>query len=263
MSISEKVTFLEQLEIFSDLDDDELLDLAYITDEYEFDENAIIAYQRDVAENFIMVRNGRLFSQQVDNLGVVRDSRSYFPGQYLQDSWLFTPTAHEATLRGAGNGRIYCIERKKFLAYLDANPYLIEFLRLSEDAEDIAATTSFDQPSKRAVELKLLPGERIRFMERRSVWLLVLQLLGPLLLYLIWTMFAAFVLNVTGVLAILAIALPGVVFFLFSIWRTLDWGNDYFVITDKQLIHHEYSLRGFQVRINKMPIDQVQSVEIE
>jgi len=263
MSISEKVTFLEQLEIFSDLEEDELLDLAYITDEYEFDENAIIAYQRDVAENFIMVRNGRLFSQQVDNLGVVRDSRSYFPGQYLQDSWLFTPTAHEATLRGAGNGRIYCIERKKFLAYLDANPYLIEFLRLSENAEDIAATTSFDQPSKRAGELKLLPGERIRFIERRSIWLLVLQLLGPLVLFLIWTIFAALVLNVTGALAILAIALPGVVLFFFSVWRTMDWANDYFVITDNQLIHHEYSLRGFQVRINKMPIDQVQSVEIE
>ena len=254
---------MEQLEIFSDLEEDELVDLAYITEEYEFDDNAIIAYQRDVAEKFIIVRNGRLFSQQVDNLGVVRESRSYFPGQYLDDTWLFSSHAHEATIRGAGNGRILCIERKQFLEYLDANPYLIDFLQLSEEAEDIATTTSFDQPSKQAAELKLLPDERIRFMERRSIWLLVLKLLGPLLLFLIWAIFAAFVLNVTGTLAILAIALPGMVLILFSVWYTLDWRNDYFVITDKQLIHHEYSLRGFQVRIKKMPIDQVQSVEIE
>ena len=263
MSISERVAFLEQLDIFSDLEESELVDLAYIIDEYEFDQNAIIAYQRDIAENFIIVLNGRLFSQQVDNLGVVRESRSYFPGQYLEDTWLFTPSAHEATIRGAGDGRILCIPRQKFLAYLDANPYLIDFLQLSEAAEDIATTISFDQPSKQAAELKLLPGERIRYMERRSIWLLVLQLLGPLLLFIIWTIFSAFVFNVTGTLAILAIALPGMVLFLFCIWRTLDWANDYFVITDNQIIHHEYSLRGLKVSVNKMPVDQVQSVEIE
>ena len=263
MSISEKVAFLEQLDIFSDLEEEELVELAFITEEYEFDKDAVIAYQRDVADNFIIVSSGRLFSSQVDNHGVVRDTQSHFPGDYLEDTWLFTSHTHEATIRGASNGRILCIERNKFLEFLDANPYIIDFLRLSDEAADIASTTSFDHPSKQAVELKLMPDERIRFRERRSVWLLVLQLIGPLLLYLIWTIIALFVLNVSGTMAILAIALPGAVFLFFSIWRTMDWANDYFVITDKQLIHHEYSLRGFQVRINKMPIDQVQSVEIE
>lgn len=263
MSLNEKAAFLGELEIFSDLEEDELLDLASITDEYDFDRDAVVAYQRDVAVDFIMVRSGRLFSSRVDNRGVVRDSQSYFAGQYLHDSCLLTSQIHESTIRGASDGRILCIDRNKFLDFLDANPYLIDFLRLSEEAEEIASTTNFDQPNGQATELNLMPDERIRFKERRSVWLLVLQLLAPLFLFIIWALIAVFMLDVTGTLALLAIALPGIALFFFSIWRTMDWANDYFVITDKQIIHHEYSLRGFKVRVNKMPIDQVQSVEIE
>jgi uncharacterized membrane protein YdbT with pleckstrin-like domain len=63
--------------------------------------------------------------------------------------------------------------------------------------------------------------------------------------------------------AALAILLPGLLAAMIVIWRTLDWANDYFVITSKHMVHHEYSLRGFQVVVVKIPVDQVQSVEIE
>ncbi|MCA9974304.1 MAG: PH domain-containing protein, partial [Anaerolineales bacterium] len=42
----------------------------------------------------------------------------------------------------------------------------------------------------------------------------------------------------------------------------LDWQNDYFVITNKHLIHREFDLRKFSTNVIKIPIDQIQSVEI-
>lgn len=263
MSLSEKAEFLGQLEIFTDLEEEELLEIAEIADEYEFDDQAIIAYQRDVADAFIIVRSGRLFAKQIDSQGVVLDSRSYFAGQYFEDFWLFIPHTYQYTVRGAGQGQILRIDRKKFLALLEEYNYLPDFLRLSPEAEEVVAGMEFGQSDKQTANLNLLTDERIRYRERRSLWLLVLQLAGPLILFFIWTLILVFALNAGRTMAILGVILPAILLVLYTIWRTLDWANDYFVITDKQLIHHEYNLRGFQVRINKVPVDQVQSVEIE
>ncbi|MCA9960035.1 MAG: PH domain-containing protein, partial [Anaerolineales bacterium] len=43
----------------------------------------------------------------------------------------------------------------------------------------------------------------------------------------------------------------------------LDWQNDYFVITNKHLVHREFDLRRFRTNLVKIPIDQIQSVEID
>ncbi len=263
MPNSETAAFLGQVEIFSDLDQAELAELAQIVVEYEFDQGAVIAYQRDIAERFIIVREGRLFGSSVDQRGVVRHSQSYFPKDYLLEGCLFTSQTHQATLKAATDGKLLCIEREKFLDVLDNNPYMADFLRLSDETADLAALTNIEPAGKRAAELDMLPQERIRYLERRSVWRLVLQVLGPILLFLVWVLFASLAFEVNGLQAVLAIALPGAAVFLYGVWRTMDWANDYFVITDKQIIHHEYNLRGFQVRIDKIPIDQVQSVEIE
>jgi CRP-like cAMP-binding protein len=50
-----KIEFLGQLPIFSDLFDQELEELARITDEYKFEKGAAIAYQRDIADRFYIV----------------------------------------------------------------------------------------------------------------------------------------------------------------------------------------------------------------
>ncbi|MCA9934034.1 MAG: PH domain-containing protein, partial [Anaerolineales bacterium] len=43
----------------------------------------------------------------------------------------------------------------------------------------------------------------------------------------------------------------------------LDWRNDYFVITNKHLVHREFNLRTFRTDVVKISIDKVQSVEID
>jgi uncharacterized membrane protein YdbT with pleckstrin-like domain len=43
----------------------------------------------------------------------------------------------------------------------------------------------------------------------------------------------------------------------------LDWRNDYFVITNKRLVHREFDLLRFRTSVVKISIDKVQSVEID
>ncbi len=263
MSNYTKAQFLKTIDIFAKLEDDELFDLAEIVDEYEFENKAIIAYQRDVADKLYIVESGRVFVSQMDNQGLIRNSQSYFAGDYFEDVWLFAIRAHENTVRGAEDGRLYVIEQDKFLRFLADYPYITDYLSLSDEAKAIAETISVRQPRRRSTDLNLLPDEHVRYMKRRTIWLLVLELALPFLLFFAWVGAVLYFFSLSGTLTALALGLPALMLVAFSIWRTLDWANDYFVITDKHLIHHEYSLKGFQITINKVPVDQIQSVEIE
>jgi CRP-like cAMP-binding protein/membrane protein YdbS with pleckstrin-like domain len=257
-----KVEFLGKLPIFSDLYPDEIEALAQITDEYEFEQGAAIAYQRDVADEFYIVRSGRLFAQRVDERGIVRESRAYMPGDYFKDVWLFTPLVHDATINAADSGRMLVIEQKKFLPFLVKHPEIVGGLNLSDEARYQAEHSQAALPGKEVKKLNLLTDEIVEFNERRTVWLLALQLFFPGLVWAGLTIFALAEWQADNILVAVLAAIIAAFLFILLVVLYLDWANDYFVITNKHLVHNEYNLLRFRVTVNKVPIDQVQSVEI-
>ncbi|MFZ0544547.1 MAG: cyclic nucleotide-binding domain-containing protein [Candidatus Promineifilaceae bacterium] len=258
----DKIEFLGQLPIFNDLYDDELEELAQITDEYEFETGAAIAYQRDVADKFYIVQSGRLFARQVDKNGIVRDSRSYLPGDYFKDIWLFAPMTHEMTVNAATPGRVLVIEQKKFLSFLANNPGVLDALDLSEEARDEAERTQAALPGRTAKRLNLLTDEIVEYYERRTILLLFFQIIVPVIFALILTFLTVDLWTSDQHILAVSAGIFALIFFLVTLFLYVDWSNDYFMITNKHLVHNEYDLRHFQEKVNKVPIDQIQSVEI-
>jgi uncharacterized membrane protein YdbT with pleckstrin-like domain len=263
MTLSSRAKFLKELTIFADLEDEELADLSRICVEVDYQAESIIAYQRDIADRLIIVRSGRLFAQQLDAHGVVRQSRSYYPNDFFEDLWLFAPQTLTETIRGGEPGRVIFIEQEKFIHFLNDYPYLLDYLNLSEEAKEASEGSLFFKPARQIRALNLLPDEIVEFYERRSRWLLVLRISGPMIALLVWFYFLNLQDRFSGGIVIVAAGFASLLFTLLCIWRFLDWANDYFVITNKHLIHREFRLRGFRATVNKTPIDQVQSVEIE
>ena len=95
-----KQEFIAGLPLFADLSEAAQAAVARVAREYAFELNAVIAYQRDVAGSFYIVKEGRLFARAIDSNGIARDTRSYTPGQYFNDLWLFLPGIHSATVKG-------------------------------------------------------------------------------------------------------------------------------------------------------------------
>jgi CRP-like cAMP-binding protein/uncharacterized membrane protein YdbT with pleckstrin-like domain len=260
--VVDKAKFLGQLQIFSDLYEEELEDLAQITDEYEFETGAAIAYQRDIADRFFIVRSGRLVGRQVDEQGLVQERKFYMPGDYFKDVWLFTPRVHDMTINAAAPGRMMVIEEKKFLPFLINNPSILEALELSDDARYEAEHSQAAMPGREAKKLNLLTDEIVEYNERRTPLLLLIEIIIPVILWFVF-LYLAVDLWVTDrhVLSILS-GIATVISFGAVLFLYIDWANDFFVITNKHLVHNEFDLRRFQVNINKVPIDQVQSVQI-
>ncbi|MCB8988618.1 MAG: cyclic nucleotide-binding domain-containing protein [Ardenticatenaceae bacterium] len=273
--MADKLEFLEQLPVFEGLTYDQLEALAAIAHEFEFDAGAVIAYQRDVTNSMYIVRSGRLYAQQVDESGIVRASQQYFPGDYFGDVWLFVPSTHPNTVTAAQDGRLLIINGRDFLAFLTQYPGALANLEPDVDEEGHVLSGFSEAAWNEALKIEgrkdpkstavgLLPDELVEYQARRSIWYLFVRLFWPALGFLLLPTITYMLLTritTTTVSAIPAI-IVAVIFLVLILFRLLDWSNDYFVITNKHLIHHEFDLRSFRITVNKIPIKQVQSVEI-
>lgn len=277
-----KLQFLDTLPLFRYLTQEELETVAYISNEYEFDRGAVLAYQRDVADSLYIVRRGRLYARGVDEQGIVRESQGYTEGDYFGDAWLFTPRTHEATIRATDAGRVIIINSEDFLDFLAQYPEAMDHLAPEYDDEGrhIAglspeaweeAQKSLVAPGRPAVKTAGLPSEElVEYVTRRSRWLLVLRLIPLILLFLLVVSGAFFLGSALPLIARPPVrgALFAMLFLLFAalaLLQWLDWRNDYFVITTRHIIHYEFnlSLRNFGTVVKRTPVEQVQSVEIE
>ena len=276
--MTDKLEFLTELPIFADLSPAALDAVARITREYAFDDDAVIAYQRDIANRLFIVKEGRLFAKALDNNGITRETYSFLPKQYFNEHWLFVPGVHSATIKGKGaeGGRLYVIEGPEFIQLLKRYPSIIDELAPREE-EDIHYGLS-DDAWIEAQKLKLrprrtsssaagamLPDERIELFTRRSWWFLLGRLIPPAIIVLVAAVILIITPTDTQLERVVKIGLPilmtliGLIIFLL---RLIDFRADYFIITNKHLTHHEFELRHFRIHLVKVPIGQVQTVEI-
>ena len=61
--MTDKYEFLAELPIFANLSPAALDAVAHIAREYAFEDEAVIAYQRDIANRLYIVKEGRLFAR--------------------------------------------------------------------------------------------------------------------------------------------------------------------------------------------------------
>ncbi|MEZ4516116.1 MAG: cyclic nucleotide-binding domain-containing protein [Chloroflexota bacterium] len=274
--MTSKQEFLAELPIFRNLDSQAIAELAAICPEYEYDPGSVIAYQRDVADSLYIVRTGRLFSRRVDRDGIARESRAYMPGEYFDDVWLFAPGIHPATIKGTEPGRIIIIKGTDFIRFLEANPQAVR--ELAPKVDDQGETYGLSgaawedgrkllvQTRSRDASVGLQADELLEYYAHRSGWYLFLQLIPALLLILLAPVAYLLLPEGVGLVRIFRWLVPSLLLLVglaMIVFRWLDWRNDYFVITNKHLLHREFNLRSFQINLVKIPVGQVQTVEID
>lgn len=275
--MSTKRDYLANYPLFKNLEPAALNALAAIAREYEFDEGAVIAYQRDVADKLYIVKNGRLFARTVDERGIVRDAYPYETGERFKDIWLFLPQTHDATVKASTAGRLILISQDDFLRFLRRFPGAIDDLepKYNPEGKLIAGLTPEGWEEARKLgagftKLQQQSGALVEYSSRRSRWLLALQVMPLVVLYVL--LLGGFV-ALRSTIALFAAQLPTIfvpafLTFFFAMliaFYWLDWRNDFLIITESHIIHTEFSLSPgrFGRLVQTTPIDQVQSVEVE
>ncbi len=273
-----KLEFLQAHPIFANLDDGDLLELSRIAREYTFEEDAIIAYQRDLADSMILVVDGRMYAREVDQQGLVREenTRAFEKDGYFGDTSLFRPEQHFATVEATHAGRYIEIEGNSFRAFLVNNPRVLKGLEpvlndelereggLPEPAWELAKqllVEGSNSPDDQAT------GERLIFQTRQSELYLLSKIVLPGFIFVIAAM-----LLVAGVVQVIWLE-PRILWVMIAMLALLatslkisyeiyDWYKDIFKVTNLHITLDEFEFRTFTTLMMKVPIIQVQTVSI-
>lgn len=268
--MTSKRDFLAQHSLFHELYDEELDDLVAITEEREYAEGGVVAYQRDIADSLYIVRTGHLLALSVNQVGeiVTQDKKHYMAGQFFGDAWLFTPETHPATVKAVRPSRVLIIKGDDFRKFEEKHKIPIEYLGFTGQAQDEALRSRLFLKERQYTPLQLQPDELVEWQSRRTPYILLLEAIFPfflgvvipaLLLYL----FAVFLPASSITLRVIVASIPAIIGLALMGFYYLDWSNDHFLITNRYLVHSEFSLRTFTTSVDKVPIEQVQSVEVE
>ena len=251
-----RVYFLSNSHLFRGLTEEELAVASEMFDEVEYPAHETILKQNDPADEFFLIYDGevkviRQVKQEEQQLA------TYVGGDYFGVETLSQkqPRKRMVTVTAEKKVLLLRITRAQYDELIRKFPQI---------------KVNFDVSlSSRGLALKLMfkwvrPNEVIYFIARKHPILLVRNLLGPVIALLIASFFFAFfginllqsILSaVTSFTILLAIIVWG-------IWSWIDWGNDYYIVTNQRVVWLEKVIGIYDSR-QEAPLDKILSVGVE
>lgn len=269
-----QVPFLRKFSVFGRLSDKDLYGLSGLVKEWECDDGTLLAFQRDRADKAYFVKSGCLSSVALDDRGRPGEVVYTGPGEVLGLERLLSPGALSSTLRAVGTTRFLTLEHEDLVRFLAAHPRYLRLLGPRSGPPESGFAAHDWKPFAAAAGRKSRPGpyviqsgEKLEYFSRRSRLYLWGRLFFPSALGLLALVFG---LGLTlGDRAQTSWALlwilPGAVLLVAGVWMFLvwlEWHQQFLLLTDRFLIQKELDLWARRSSFRKIPLPQVQSLEI-
>ncbi len=243
---------IKAIPLFSELTDEELAHLAPHFHHIHGKQGDIVTRQGDEGGDFVVLENGTLRVTQIDAQGREKVLGYMSAPQFFGETSLVTGVHRDATTDVFSSGvDLLVLPKVEFQGVVVQHPDILKRLALRADVQRRLAQRLYPW---------LSDGEVVLVNTRRHLFALASRLFVPLLLT-IALLIAATVLAQfpTGML-------PGAIFLLAIVWTLgigawiiVDWSNDFFIVTNKRVIHIEKTIFFFDAR-EEAPIEMVTNV---
>jgi len=220
--------------------------------EVSFDTGEVILEQGSAADSLYLIYSGkvRVFRSRD---GKEQELATLVAGDYVGEMEMFTHHGRSANVTALVPSLLLRFSKKDFQEILKQYPLLKPNLEVSIESRKLARTLRFKW---------LRSNEVIYFLARKHPFFLFKVLLAPILtLFLpvflfVWSGFTQSTVAVTfSVMALLAIVGWG-------IWSAVDWGNDYYVVTNQRVVWMEKVIGIYESR-TEAPLSTILSVGVE
>jgi len=243
---------LRQIELFSRLETGDLRRLAALFERAEYRQDDCLTQHGETSTCLHLLESGRATAWRMDSGGVEEPVRDLGPGDSFGVAALFLNDASNVTVQITENATVLSLERSRLDQYLDDFPQVRDGLLLPAAIEERLSTPQFDW---------LTADEYVVFFSTKSRWALVAAEVTPLLIFLVVTAVASLtrhILYLPVILTASAVLVGGGL----ALIKWLDWRNDYYVVTNKRVVHYESRLPTLQVTVKQAPLHQVQNVNM-
>ena len=241
---------LRQTHFLRDLDEKEILALAGSLAREEYDRGAVIVHQGATADALYILQQGEAEAVRQEREGPPHRIAILAPGDTIGEMELVIRQPRHATIRALSPSVVLRWERRSLVAFLQEHASALASLRFAALSR------------QRALRLRLRwleEGEVVHALARRHPLLLYRALLLPALLLAGAAGLGAWSLTGGGSLVGWVAAGLALVGLAFGAWQWVDWGNDYYIVTDRRAVWLEKVVGLYDSR-QEAPLRMVLSV---
>ncbi len=254
--IPQLTTFLKGLSLFSSLDEQQI---SHIASQFHVEQRVVddlILRQGDRAEAFYIIIEGQVEAERRISQ---KDSQTdvFVSGDFFGEDSILQNRAEPASIIVLTPLTVISLERAKFRTLIQQYPSVQDQLNRFIKSHQYINSLHFDW---------LNEDEVVYQVRRRHVASLMVALILPSLIiflglgiagYLWFTLGAALF---ESLLLIVAAGFLGIGFG-WTIWAWIDWGNDYYIITNQRVAWIEKVIWLYDSRI-EAPLDTILSVDV-
>ncbi len=226
--------------------------IAGILEEESFTEGELVFQQGAEADRFYLIYNGAVKITQV--LGKEEwEITEWTTGDYFGEQAIVAKHRHTANVIATQKSYMFSIPAETLRMLLKKFPRLRAALEVASDSRTLARKLRFKW---------LRPGEVIYFLARKHEVLLGQALSGPFIATAAPIFLVSYFFLTRAFLAIFGAGVLFVGIALWALWNYIDWGNDYYILTNQRVIWLERVIGVYDSR-TEAPISTVLSVGVE
>lgn len=254
-AIPKFAAMLKEHYLFKGLDDAQIAHVIIRFKRMPRDENETIIKEGDIGEGFYIIYQGKVNVTrreredeiQIDVLG---------PEDYFGEEALLFDRPRSATVTTLTPVILFRLDRQDFFELLDDFPQIRNNLSATAESRQLAQKVNFGW---------LGEDEVIYLIVRKHEFFLVTSLILPVIIGIVAIPVLLYGISVaTGFLSsvIIFFGLLALVFSVFwFVWRWIDWGNDYYVVTNQRVVWQERVVALYRSR-REAPLTQVLAVNV-
>lgn len=253
---SQTFQLIQNLYLFVELEDEQIAEIASWFSMRNLVQDEILYSEGEPGENFYIVMKGRLGSTRLI-AGEKEETAVLLRGDFFGEEALLHNQARSATVTALEPSTLLQMDNQRFYQMLHEYPEVYASLMRMAETRRIIRSRKFEW---------LREEEVIYQIARKHVAILVFYLIGPLLLGLLslFIVFqaAGFDTSTTiwlGLLILAAVLGAGSV--LWAIWSWIDWGNDYYIVTNQRAVWIEKVIGLYESR-DEAPLNTILSVNV-
>ncbi len=253
IEIPARIAFLKKIHLFYGVSDDELAVIAEQLHEDTAPQGGVVFRQGDRAASFYLIYGGSVRivrKQQGREIQVARLVRE----DYFGEMALVAHRMRSATVTALEDTSLLVLPRERFQELYRRAPNLRENLALAIQSRELSRQLHFKW---------VRSDEVIYFMARKHPVILYQNLFVPALTLVVPAGFFYLWLAVIHFVIVgLAAALSFLAILAWIAWLTVDWGNDYYIVTNQRVVWLEKVVGIYDSR-QESPLSMVLSVGIE
>ena len=250
---SARIAFLRKIHLFHGLKDEEFEAVANELDERPVAKGEVIFEQDSKAESFYLIYGGSVRITRKQEKKEIQLAL-LVKNDYFGEMALVANRRRSATVTALTDTTLLVLSRADFEKLYKRAPHIRVDLEIAIRSRQLARRLKFKW---------LRPDEVIYFLARKHPLVLWQKLVLPALALTVPAgFFYAWLFLINYLIVALAGGLSLAVIILYMIWLTIDWGNDYYIVTNQRVVWLEKVVGIYDSR-QESPIGTILSVGIE